>query len=424
MTDVIVHLPKLFDYQQEISDHPARFKVLAIGRRAGKSFFAKIDALDRAINKGQAVWLVFPTYNTSQRHWRDLLRMVGEAPFVTWKNQQQRTIEFSSGGYIEVKSADKPNNLRGSGLDHVVMDEAAFIKAEVFQDVILPALADKQGSVLLISTPNGKNWFYRAFKQGQKEDEFWASWQYPSTISPLISIKERDLQKSIMPRMKFRQEWLASFQDTGGGVFIGVEDTLILPPLDKEANFPERKLAVGIDWGRKNDYTVISAFHMDTGEQMYLDMFTDIGFEVQKNRIIAAVKRLKPLYIFVEGNHIGMIMSELLKSALDKADPEARFKKITLDNSLKRELVEHYAALVEHKGVKHFNSDHLYGEQQEAQLSSYNLEYTAKGLNITYNNTSSAGHDDIVVANFLAVQKIRLPQQTSKMLRAVPNPFY
>jgi hypothetical protein len=428
-----IHLPELYPYQEEVKNHLARFKVLAVGRRAGKSFFARIDALDRAVNEGQTVWLIYPSYGTAIEHWNKLMVSLddGNAPFVDKVRLAERMIVFKSGGSIYIKSGDKYNNLRGAGLDHVVMDEAAFIKEEVFTSVILPSLADKQGSALLISTPYGRNWFWKFYNLGQdKAYKDWMSWQLPSTVSPMITVEERDLQRRIIPRRQFLREWMADFGGTGGGAFIGFEDTQTVPPLPDDYEFSIGTCDVGIDWGRKDDYTVVSAFNRQTREQVFLDRFTDIGFETQAARICKHLKLIKPRMVSVEYNHIGMVMFELLRKKISKevrpGNPGLLLKAVEMTNPEKNRLVDHYGALIEHKYVQHFTEDHEFGVVQGQEVSGYTVEHTDSGLKLKFGNSPEAGHDDIVVANMLAVRKIPIPLIgiEDDGFKSIDNPFY
>ena len=54
--------------------------------------------------------------------------------------------------------ADDPDALRGVGLDGVVLDEAAFMKEEAWVNGIRPALSDRQGWAMFLTTPCGMNW--------------------------------------------------------------------------------------------------------------------------------------------------------------------------------------------------------------------------------------------------------------------------
>lgn len=413
-------LPPLYDWQAEIYKSKARFKVLAIGRRAGKSYLAKLIAMDRAINYGENVWIVYPAYSTAGPHFNEMLKTLDNTPFTTRTHRQERIFEFTSGGYISFKSGDKSNNLRGSGLDLVIMDEAAFIPSGVFYDICLPALADKQGDALLISTPLGKNWFYDVWLLGQnKKEDDWQSWQLPSDVNPLITKEERKRQKQLQPAITFRQEFLASFEGSGGGAFVGIEEAAVNEPL--EGPVKGRSYTMGVDWGRHEDYTVVSVFDIYSGEQVWMDRFTDIGYEVQSARVISAIRKWEPDYTFVETNSLGGPMFEKLKTQHRKEGLPGRLRGVHMNNATKRNLVERFGAYLENGRITIFSGNTPLGSEQISELSVFAVKRTHSGLNITY-SAPKGHHDDIVIANILAVKGIR--QRQSSVLQPAPNKFY
>ena len=60
--------------QAEVHNSPARFKVLAAGRRWGKTRLGVNECLDVAAQGGRA-WWVAPSYKTSEVGWRPLRRI-------------------------------------------------------------------------------------------------------------------------------------------------------------------------------------------------------------------------------------------------------------------------------------------------------------------------------------------------------------
>ena len=79
------------------------------------------------------------------------------------KREKQMRIDLPGGGSITVKSADDPDSLRGVGLDGLVFDEAAFARREAWVNGLRPALADRQGWAVFLSTPCGQNWLHDLF---------------------------------------------------------------------------------------------------------------------------------------------------------------------------------------------------------------------------------------------------------------------
>ena len=214
MIETEINFPALHDRQKEVAESPARFKVVAAGRRFGKSRLGSVLCVAEALRGGQA-WWVAPSYPIATVGWRMIKRLSGRIPGVSIK-EGEHTVEFPGGGEVRVRSADNPDSLRGDGLDLVVLDECAFIKREAWTEALRPALSDRQGKALFISTPKGRNHFWELYQRGVRQEEGWQSFTFPTNTNPFmmqceIAAAERDL-----PEMIFRQEYLAEFVDDSG----------------------------------------------------------------------------------------------------------------------------------------------------------------------------------------------------------------
>jgi hypothetical protein len=84
------------------------------------------------------------------------------------------------GGTVQVRSADNPDALRGEGLDFVVVDECAYVAEAAWQEALRPALSDRLGRAMFISTPAGRNWFWRHYQRGLEGGD-WQSWSFPTS---------------------------------------------------------------------------------------------------------------------------------------------------------------------------------------------------------------------------------------------------
>jgi hypothetical protein len=112
-------------------------------------------------NPGETFFYCAPTYRMAKDiAWKVLKKLVPK-PWIKTKNETDLKLELVNGSTIELKGTENAMALRGRSLSGVVLDEAAFMDAEVWFEVIRPALADKQGWALFISTPDGTaSWFY------------------------------------------------------------------------------------------------------------------------------------------------------------------------------------------------------------------------------------------------------------------------
>lgn len=215
-----LELPRLRVDQSQIARHPAKTKVVSMGRRWGKSVLGMVLSLACAGAGGHVAWVV-PSYKNGRPLWRAAEASAArlKAPHVRL-NRAERTIEFSNGGFLAIYSADNPDAIRGEAFNLVVLDEAAKIAEEAWTDVIQPTLADVDGDAILISTPRGRNWFWREYQRGISDGVETKSWTAPSSDNPSPQIQRAAmLARERVPDSTYRQEWLAEFVEDSATVF-------------------------------------------------------------------------------------------------------------------------------------------------------------------------------------------------------------
>ena len=217
MTDLKV---ELLDWQKEVFNDSSRFKVIAAGRRTGKSRLAAwmliINALQ--VERGH-VFYVAPTQGQARDiMWQTLLEL--GHPVIAGSHINNLQIKLVNGATISLKGADRPETMRGVSLKFLVMDEYADMKPEVWEQILRPALADQKGSALFIGTPMGRNHFYELYKYAELgNDEDFKAWHFTSYDNNLIDPTEIDRAKRSMSSYAFRQEFMASFEAMGSEMF-------------------------------------------------------------------------------------------------------------------------------------------------------------------------------------------------------------
>lgn len=212
---------KLLKWQQAVFTAPTRFKVVAAGRRCGKSRLSAVSLLIEALNcpEGSSVMYVAPTLGQARTIIWDLLHDLGK-PVIKSSHVNNLEITMVNGRKILVRGADNPDSLRGVSLTYLVLDECAFIKQDVWEKILRAALSDKKGRALFISTPSGRNWFYDVFKLGKEEtDEEWKAWHFTTADNETIDPKEIEAAKRTLSSFAFKQEYLSSFDNSGSDVF-------------------------------------------------------------------------------------------------------------------------------------------------------------------------------------------------------------
>ncbi|MBZ0306096.1 MAG: hypothetical protein K8I82_08525, partial [Anaerolineae bacterium] len=287
--------------QWVILNHPGRFRVVACGRRFGKTELGKLEVVLSLLEKRNAtLWWVSPTYKMALEVWNSLAAQL--APTAEKIDRANYGILLPGSRSVSIRSAHDPEKLRGVGLDFLVIDEAAFCEPEVWQ-VLRPALADKLGRALFLSTPRGRNWFWQLYSKGLDplENE-WVSWQMPTRANLLIPASEISAARRDMPERMYQQEFEALFLEDYGVVFRGVLDCV---RTEKSRHRMHEPVVMGLDWGRVNDYTVAVVLGTVSRQVLAIDRFNQVNWAVQRSRLRQLAAAWQPEIIMAEANSIG-----------------------------------------------------------------------------------------------------------------------
>jgi len=378
-------LPRLHSGgQREVAHSDARFKVLACGRRWGKTRLGSALAIQTALS-GKRAWWVAPSYKMAAVGWRGIRQLAQQVPgAIVYK--VDRIAIMPGGGWAQVRSADDPQSLRGEGLDLVIIDECAFTKEAAWVEALRPSLSDRKGGALFISTPKGRNWFWRAYQRGLEGGE-WASWTFPTSANPFIAGDEIEAARENLPERIFNQEFLAQFIEDAGSIFRGV----MAAATEREQDTPikDHKYVFGVDWGKHNDYTCISVIDMSMRKMVAMDRFNQIDYVTQVGRLKALYERFTPILMVVERNSMGEPLVEQLQREGMPVRP------FTTTNASKAQAIDALALAFERRELAILNDQTLIGELQAyeaTRLPSGMLRYSApEGM-----------HDDTVMALALA----------------------
>jgi hypothetical protein len=304
-----------------------------------------------------------------------------------------------------VRSADNPDSLRGDGLDLAVIDECAFVPEAAWTEALRPALADRKGRALFISTPKGRNWFWRLWVAGQGSDPDWQSWQLPTTDNPYIDPAEVEAARAGLPERVYLQEFCAEFLEDGGGIFRGVHALAVATPQD--APLPGHTYCMGVDWGKLDDFTVLCVMDVTTRSQAAFDRFNQIDYTVQTGRLRALAERFGVTTIIAERNSMG---EPLIEAIVQAGLPVTPF---LTTNATKAAAIDALALAFERREITILPDPALLSE-----LDAYEAERLPSGL-VRYQAPSGV-HDDCVMALALAWQACSSPPAASGNLDRQP----
>lgn len=310
----MIVLPQLRNDQARIvgfaRGNQANTAVVAMGRRWGKSTMAGALCTLAAARGARVAWVV-PSYKNGRPLWRNVERYL--APLERLRrarlNKSERVAEIVGAGSLGIYSADNPTSILGEAFHLVVIDEAARIAEEVWTDTIQPTLADYGGKAILISTPKGRNWFWREWVRGREGDPLVRSFQAPSADNPNPRIKAAaDAARTRVPERTYRQEWLAEFIDDSNDVFRGVRQCITAT--EQASAIAGHYYVIGADWAQSQDYTVYTVIDCTLGAVVHIDRFTDIDYGTARDRLKALWHRFDRCAIVAEQNGIGLPIIE------------------------------------------------------------------------------------------------------------------
>lgn len=206
-----------------------RNRHLVAGRRGGKTLSAAREVVYYAQNPAAFhkdahgkeetrplhVWVLtkdYPMGLPALMAFRESLKLAGLEHGKEYKeNRGNRWFEFANGSFVQFKTADDPQSLRGAGLDILWIDEAALIPTDEAWEVSRPALSNTLGTVITTTTPMGKNWLWHKFWEEQEGNSSHGHIEYRSIDSPYFPESEWLEEKKRMHPMLFAREYMASF---------------------------------------------------------------------------------------------------------------------------------------------------------------------------------------------------------------------
>lgn len=362
------------------------FISLTASRQFGKSKLMLMATIKLLFNDDRFnnAWIVSPTDAQSLRLYNILHDGLQKSHLIktSTKRTADYTLKLINNKYIKLKSARSEDNLRGSNVDLLIVDEAAFISASIIYKVLMPMIITKKNALFMaISTPNGKNWFYDFHRKCQdQDDEKSISFLYTYKDNPMVNMEIINQFKNTLPDHIFQQEFLCSFNDSAS-VFSNINECCITYKDVREF----KQVFVGIDIGMKNDYTVVSII---TDQGQFIDMLRITRLDVDEmiDKINSFLERYNIKKILIEENNQGIVFYQILKKKWrDKIIP------FNTNQKTKPKIITDLITDFSNKVFSFLENELFIGE-----LNDFIYKIDATSGKIKYQ--SASGHDDIVMS--------------------------
>jgi hypothetical protein len=380
-------LPRPLPWQRQVRAEARRFNAVAVGRRAGKSTMAH-ELLLRPALDGYPVAYFAPTYKLLSETWREVRRIA--KPVTRSSTQTEHRIELLTGGVIEMWTLEDNDAGRSRKYKRAIVDEAGLVAdlGARWNEAIRPTLADFGGDLFALGTPKGRNAFWQMWVWGNDPAMTdWYSVQLPTTVNPYIAPSEVEDMRRTMPERVYRQEVLAEFMESGGGVFRNVRAAATAPA--QEAAVDGHEYVLGVDWGKQVDATVVTVLDVTERAVAAVERMTGVDYTVQIGRLQGVCRRFRPYAVMVERNSIGEpLIEQLLRLDL----PIVPF---TTTNATKAKIVERLELAFENGEIRVVNDPTLI-----AELEAFEMERLPSGL--PRYSAPEGQHDDHVISLCLA----------------------
>tara|TARA_R100000234_G_scaffold15384_3_gene8411 strand:- start:3822 stop:4988 length:1167 start_codon:yes stop_codon:yes gene_type:complete len=245
-------------------------------------------------------WIVAPNYNLGQKVAREVKRIIIRELKLPIESKKEISGDLyfmrlsGLNSEIAVRSADSPESLIGEGIDYLVIDEMALISRDVYEMMLRPTLADRQGWALFCSTPRGFNYFEQLYRQGQDpKHPDWESWQVPSWQSPFFKDDIEQLKRT-MTRETFLQEIGSEFTSYAGKVYDFDRFTQVKANLKYDPMLPTY---VSIDFGYRTSCAIVCQVRNNPDGLSNIYQIDEIYLESSTTEELAKLVRGLPYHI-------------------------------------------------------------------------------------------------------------------------------
>jgi hypothetical protein len=275
-----IEVPEPLETRTHLLDAPHRFKMWRGGRRAAKTRHAlhacfwghgpgtEFDRPWHGLVQGKDVAWLAPDYPQGATVWQEeILANYGGKPGWT-VSEKHKSLTLDGYGTFYLYSAENVDAIRGRGkrLGGVVVDEGAHLNLrDALQQVIMPALTDCEGWLIVPSTPNAgpdggldeaghrrsPSYFNTlcGMVMGGEMGTEWGHWHFDARSNPVISARAFDSLVALYAKDSpaLREEVYAELLVGGLGLcFKEWDPTVHLQALEPDT---EDACAMGMDWG-------------------------------------------------------------------------------------------------------------------------------------------------------------------------------
>lgn len=197
-------------------------------RRSGKDM-AMVHQAAKAMLKRTGLYLhTLPSHKQARKVvWdnidndgKSLLKEAFPDELVASRNNTEMKITLHTGSIWQLVGADYFDSLVGANPVGLTMSEAALTDPNAWA-YLRPILAANGGWASFISTPRGKNWFWKLLQTARRNPSMWHSSHYTSADLQHIGVEVLQHERQEMDDSTYRQEYDCDFSAANLGAILG-----------------------------------------------------------------------------------------------------------------------------------------------------------------------------------------------------------
>lgn len=281
--------------------------VVVSGRQVGKDWVAALFTVWESLTRPNArTVIVSEAQRQSDMLAERAMAFIARSAevFDSVADSSRERLRFRNGS--EVYFLPATGAIRGlTEVTRVIANEARGIPDETY-DAVTPMLARLGGSLVLFSTPLGR--------QGRLFDFYsnssFAAMQLPSTVNQYLDKSFLEGEKLRMDSDSYQREYLGEFSDIYGAFF----STRLIEKARKEYTMAEVReegkiYAIGFDPARVRDSSVVTVVSEDPAGDLRIEAirdFVDVPFSEQLPVVRWLTQTFKPRKVVVEYSGLGM----------------------------------------------------------------------------------------------------------------------
>ena len=391
----------LTDRQKKLVESPSRVLFVGAGSKTGKSMAAYCWLIDGLL-QGEANCFMGPFFFRSRTAFNEIKNLL--QPWIKSRqvkaNEARCSISCINGGTLDFLSGDNYMTLYGANYQRICLDESSRMPSGAYT-AALTTIASTGGRIrCMFNLDLGvRNWSIRHLLriQGLTLEERERTGEdflcFPSGGDGLVSDETIQQFKAQMPLILWEALFLAKIPTEDSSLFRNLDQ--IFTGHEQEAPTPSKRYFMGIDLGRRRDFTCLTVISED-GDVVWSERFTAVDWNVQTGRAALLYRTYDCRLAVVDSTGVGDPIAQALEEL------QLNILRYAFTAPSRKALIEELVIACDGKEFRVPNTERF--QTYRAELESF--EYQLDGTSVKYAVPQNS-HDDCAISLALAVHGYR-----------------